>query len=164
MRLTMVVAIGQHGEMGLNNALPWSLPSDLRHFKETTLEGVLIMGRKTFESLPGLLPKRQHIVLSRQKDLDLGPKVSIAHSLHCLEELLEERYSGHQGFVIGGSEVFTLLAPFTDKAYISHVEAAPQADVYFPLELIEQFSLKTSLSVTADLKDQYKYSLCCYEI
>ena len=164
MKLTMVVAIGQNGEMGLKNTLPWSMPSDLKHFKQTTLGGVLIMGRKTFESLPGILPGRDHIVLSRQKDLVLGPQVCIAHSLRSLENLLETKYQGKKGFVIGGAEIFSLLAPFTDKAYISHIQASPHADVFFPIELLSKFSTKESLPIQYDKADDYEYSLCCYQM
>lgn len=124
-----VVAVGKNNELGKNNKLPWHLPNDLQHFKEVTDGMPMIMGRETFESLPGVLPGRDHIVLTRNAEYDVKhPRVMVVNDVDRLIEMLdpEKDYS-----VIGGRQIFNLLMPYTDRIYLTRIDLAFDADTYF---------------------------------
>src|SRR5947209_1792822 len=109
-RITLVVARAQNGIIGSDGRLPWHLPADLRRFKALTMGTAMVMGRKTFESLPGLLPGRRHIVLTRDHNWH-AEGADIAHDV---DEALELA-GGEAVSVIGGAEVFALFMPSADR-------------------------------------------------
>lgn len=166
MDLALVAAVGPMGEMGYQNDLPWRLPSDLKHFKRLTKNGVMIMGRKTFESLPGLLPGRVHIVLSRSapKQQSQPDQVHYVESIEALRHLLEHQYQDKKAFVIGGSEIYKALMPYVTQAYISHVQCDCQADTFFPLSLLSNFPNKTAYPHQIAQNDQYQYEVLLYQL
>lgn len=127
--VSLVLACGKSGQIGINNTLPWSLPEDLRHFKELTLGHAVIQGRKTFESIGKPLPGRQNIVISSQ--LHYLPGVTIARSL---AEALEKVEQGRKAYVIGGVGVWMEALPIADSVIISEVEYDGEADVCLPPE------------------------------
>lgn len=129
MTLTMIAAIGQNRELGKNNDLIWHLPSDLKFFKEQTKEHSIVMGRKTFESLPGLLPKRHHIVISRcNPTVDDGVEVfdSIKTFIDAYKDVDEEI------FVIGGAQIYKEMLPYANRLLLTEIEKDYDADVFFP--------------------------------
>ncbi len=126
-RVEIVVARADNGVIGKDGALPWHLPADLRRFKITTMGAPMIMGRKTFESLPGLLPGREHIVLTRDSEWR-GEGARIAHSL---DEALALA-AGDRVSVIGGEEIFRMFLPVTDRIHLTEVHASPDGDTFFP--------------------------------
>lgn len=128
MTLSIIAAVGKNGELGLNNNLIWKIPGDMKFFKEQTLGHTIIMGRKTFESLPRLLPKRKHLVLSHT-DIDI-PKVEVYHSIP--EFLNDYKDSEEEIFNIGGASIYKALLEYTDKIYLTEIEASSNADAYFP--------------------------------
>src|SRR5579884_4061236 len=108
--ITLVVARALNGVIGREGKLPWHLPADLKRFKKLTIGSVLVMGRKTFESLPGLLPGRRHIVLTRDPHWN-SDGAEVAHSLdEALHRARDERIS-----VIGGADIFDLFLPFANR-------------------------------------------------
>src|SRR4051794_41565799 len=108
-RITVVVARAQNGVIGREGKLPWYLPADLKRFKSLPMGSAMVMGRKTFESLPGLLPGRRHIVLTRDRGWDAdGAEVG-----HSVDEVLQLA-DGERVSVIGGAEIFGLLLPIAD--------------------------------------------------
>ena len=115
-RITLVVARAQNGVIGRGGKLPWHLPADLKRFKALTMGSVMVMGRKTFDSLPGLLPGRRHVVLTR--DPNWSPEgAEIARSVdEALELARGERVS-----VIGGAEIFGLFLPLADRIELTEV-------------------------------------------
>jgi dihydrofolate reductase len=123
----LVVAVAENGVIGAEGAMPWHLPADLRHFKALTTDKPMIMGRKTFESLPGLLPGRRHIVLTR----DAGWQEEGAEVVHSVEAALHLANAPHVA-VIGGAEVFALFLPLADRIEWTEVHAEPAGDVFFP--------------------------------
>ena len=126
---SFVVAIGKNNEMGVNNHLPWHLPSDIKFFRDITWNHPMIMGRKTFESLPKVLPNRHHIVLTRDASYKFDhPQVTIVYSL---DELLSITPPGKEYSVIGGSQIFELLLPYTDRIYLTTIDKSFEADTYF---------------------------------
>jgi len=116
--LTIVVARAQNGVIGRDGRLPWHLPADLKRFKALTMGSAMVMGRKTFESLPGVLPGRRHIVLTRDRGWS-APGTEVAHSL---EEALSMA-DGQELSVIGGAELFRLFLPLADRIELTEVLA-----------------------------------------
>ena len=115
-RITLVVARAQNGVIGRGGKLPWHLPADLKRFKALTMGSVMVMGRKTFDSLPGLLPGRRHVVLTRARNWSAGG-AEIARSVdEALELARGERIS-----VIGGAEIFDLFLPLADRIELTEV-------------------------------------------
>ena len=123
----LVVAVADNGVIGAEGTMPWHLPADLRHFKAKTMGQPMVMGRKTFESLPGLLPGRRHIVLTR----DEGWAEDGAEVAHSVEEALRLANAPHVA-VIGGAEVFALFLPLADRIELTQVHAAPDGDTMMP--------------------------------
>jgi dihydrofolate reductase len=123
----MVVAVAANGVIGREGALPWHLPADLRHFKALTTGKPMIMGRKTFESLPGLLPGRRHIVLTRDPDwTEDGAEVARSP-----EEAIALANAPHIA-VIGGAEIYRQFLPHADRIEWTEVQAEPAGDTCFP--------------------------------
>lgn len=114
--VTIVVARAQNGVIGRNGALPWHIPADLKRFKQLTMGSAMIMGRKTFESLPGLLPGRRHIVLTRDRDWAAAG----AEVVHSVEEALKTA-ADQPVAVIGGAEIFELFLPCTKRIELTEV-------------------------------------------
>ncbi len=128
--VALIAAVGRNGEIGRDNALLWRLPEDMAYFKQTTLGRPVIMGRKTWESLPERfrpLPGRLNVVVSRNRDY-AAPGATLCHSL---EEALAAAGSG-EVFVMGGAELYTLALPRAHRLYLTRVEDAPAADAFFP--------------------------------
>ena len=119
--LTLIVARADNGVIGRDGKLPWHLPADLKRFKVLTMGKPMIMGRKTFESLPGLLPGRRHIVLTRGDWSAAGAEVA-----HDIESALV--LAGDEAFVIGGAEIFALFEPYADRWELTEVHEAAAGD------------------------------------
>ncbi|MBF7095938.1 dihydrofolate reductase [Alkalibacter mobilis] len=127
--ISFVLAVGKNNEMGVDNKLPWHLPSDLKYFRKLTEGKPMIMGRETFESLPGILPGRLHIVLTRDPDYSVeSPQVTIVNSL---DELLAMLSPGQDYNVIGGKMIFDLLLSYADRIYLTKIDSTFNADTYF---------------------------------
>ena len=136
-QITMIAAIGKNRELGKNNQLIWQLKKDLAFFKEQTIKKPVVMGIKTLESLPKLLPERKHIVLTR-RNLHLQEEIVIVHSK---EELLEYMNQHPEEYmVIGGASIYSQMLENSDKLILTEVEAEDKdADVYFPEFLKEDW-------------------------
>ena len=129
MSFSIIAAIGKNNELGKDNNLIWHLPNDLKFFKETTTGKTIIMGRRTFESLPKMLPGRRHIVLSKSDDFN--DEVLVFHNLEDLLKYFED--SKEELFVIGGASIYKSFLDYADKLYLTEIEAScKEADAYFP--------------------------------
>jgi dihydrofolate reductase len=123
--ITIVVARAQNGVIGRDGRLPWHISADLKRFKALTMGSVMVMGRKTFESLPGLLPGRRHIVLTRDRDWS-AEGAEVAHSV---EQALE--LAGMEPVsVIGGADLFRLFVPLADRIELTEVVAEVPGDTF----------------------------------
>jgi dihydrofolate reductase len=123
----LVVAVASNGVIGHDGAMPWHLPVDLRHFKAQTTGKPMVMGRKTFESLPGLLPGRRHIVLTR----DTGWTEEGAEVAHSVEQAVHLANAPHVA-VVGGAEIYRLFLPMAHRIEWTEIHAAPEGDTRFP--------------------------------
>lgn len=154
MKLSIIAAIGQNNELGINNQLIWHLKKDMKFFKETTINNKIVMGRKTFESLPKLLVNREHIILTKQ-NINL-PNVKIFHDissfLKAYENLDEEIFN------IGGQSIYKELLEYADKLYLTEIEATSKADAYFPIFDKNDFE-KEILSENEEDGIKYKHVL-----
>ena len=135
--LSLIVATTRDGVIGKEGKLIWRIPTDLKYFKKKTMGKKMIMGRKTFESLPGLLPGREHIVLTRRKDFEVPEGVKLIHDFKEVDIYLN---SDEEVFLIGGGEIFTHFLPLCSKLYITWVKKDFEGDTYFPVEEIEKFT------------------------
>ncbi|HYJ51605.1 MAG TPA: dihydrofolate reductase [Allosphingosinicella sp.] len=123
----MVVARADNGVIGKDGGLPWHLSEDLKHFKRVTMGSAMIMGRRTFESLPGLLPGRRHIVLTRDQDWRAqGAEIALSGE-EALALAGEERVS-----IIGGAGIFASFEPLADAIELTEVHGAPDGDTFLP--------------------------------
>jgi dihydrofolate reductase len=122
--ITLVVARAINGVIGRDNRLPWHIPGDLKRFKALTMGSVMVMGRKTFESLPGVLPGRRHIVLTRDPDWR-AEGTEVAHDAAAALALAGDEPVS----VIGGAAVFDLFEPIADRIELTEVIAEVPGDV-----------------------------------
>ncbi len=126
-RITLVVARAANGVIGRDGTLPWRIPADLKRFKAITMGSAMIMGRRTFDSLPGILPGRRHVVLTRDRSWS-APGAEVAHSV---EKALALTGDGPVS-VIGGAEVFALFLPLADRIELTEVLDDIEGDTVMP--------------------------------
>lgn len=128
----MIVAVDKNWAIGLGNKLLVSIPQDMKFFRETTKGKVVAMGRKTLESFPGGQPlkNRVNVVMTTDKSYDTNGIVLV----HSLDEMLDElkKYPSEDIYVIGGETIYRQLLPYCDRAYITRIDHAYDADTYFP--------------------------------
>ena len=128
--LSIIVAKAKNNIIGKDNTMLWKLPDDLKRFKEMTEGKTIIMGRKTFESLGGILPNRKHIILSRNPDFNIDSDyVKVVHSILELQEFMDDE---EEHFVIGGAIIYNLLMPYCKKMYVTQLEKDFEGDAIFP--------------------------------
>ena len=125
--ISLIVARAQNGVIGRDGGLPWHLPADLKRFKALTMGSVMVMGRKTFESLPGVLPGRRHVVITR----DRSWQAEGAEVAHDVEEALRVA-AAEPVSVIGGAEIFRLFVPLADRIELTEVLADVDGDTLLP--------------------------------
>jgi len=125
--IVLVVARADTGVIGKDGRLPWHLPADLKHFKAVTMGIPMVMGRKTFESLPGLLPGRRHIVLTRDRNW-CAQGVEIAHSPEAALQLADAQTVS----IIGGAEIFRMFEPMADRIELTEVHIEAEGETVMP--------------------------------
>lgn len=127
MTITVLAAVGANLAIGHAGSMPWHLPQDLAHFKATTMGHVMVMGRKTYDSIGRALPGRRTIVITRQQGWH-APSVEVAHSLPEALALAGPA----DVFVVGGSDVYRQALPFADQMLLTEIEQSPVGDAFFP--------------------------------
>lgn len=157
-RITLIAAIARNGVIGQNNRLPWHLPADLKRFKRQTMGKPMIMGRKTWESLPGLLPHRTHIVLTRDRGY-LAEGAIVARSL---DEALALA-GGDEINIIGGAHLYRAALPLADLMLITEIDVDFDGDILFP-DYDRMLWKEVSREAHApDQSNQYPYSFVTLE-
>jgi dihydrofolate reductase len=126
--ITLVAAMGRNRVIGLDGDMPWHFSEDLAHFKRTTMGGVMIMGRKTFDSIGRPLPGRRSIVITRSPEW-AHDGVEVVHSL---EEALALAGTSAPVFVVGGGEIYAQSLALADRLVLTEIDDAPVGDTYFP--------------------------------
>ena len=161
MEVSIIVAIADGNAIGSKGGLLCHLPADMRHFKETTIGHTVIMGRRTYDSLPkGALPDRRNIVVSRNPGFAAG-RVEVAHSF---EEALSMAAGDGEVFVIGGAHIYKEALPFANRLYLTVIEASfADADTFFPAFDRREWREVTSESHEADGRNPYPYRFILLE-
>lgn len=158
--LFAIVAVDLAGGIGKDNQMPWHISEDLRHFKALTLNHYIIMGRKTWESLPTKpLPERKHILLTSQP-IELNNVFSFASVesvLHFIIEHPEELF-----FVVGGESIYKQFLPYCSKLYLTRVFTMVEADTFFPPVFIN-FKLRELSHFNYDGKANVYFRFCLYQ-
>ena len=161
MTISMVVATGRNNEIGKNGGLLCHLPADLKHFKEITSGHTVIMGRKTFQSLPkGTLPNRRNIVISRNAGLTIEEAEVYPSLDYAFIKLIDE----NEVFIIGGAQIYEQALPIADKIYLTKIHADfPEADAFFPKIDFSVWRETSRETFPADEKNPYSFSFIEYE-
>ena len=158
--LTLIAAAAERNELGKDNDLVWHLPLDFKRFKKLTSGHCIIMGRKTFESLPGILPKRKHIVITRQTNYKAEGVVVVSS----LEDAIELAKSEDESpFIIGGGEIYKQSIGLADAIELTRVHTNVDADTFFP-EIDEQKWILTNEEIIKkDDKHKFDFSFLTYK-
>ena len=128
MKLSAIVAVSNNMAIGVDNDLPWHMPADLGHFKQSTMGCPVIMGRKTYDSIGRPLPGRKNVVLTRSENLSLDGCIIVNN----LEEALLQVKDASEVFIIGGQQLYQQALPIAKRLYLTHINAQFEGDTFFP--------------------------------
>lgn len=154
---SLIVAIADNNVIGKDNKLIWHLSNDLKRFKSITSGKTMLMGRKTFESLPGVLPNRKHIILTRDKNFTVdSDQVTVIHDLDSF--INEHKDSDDEIFVIGGAEIYKQLLPHCKKIHLTRIYESFDGDTYFPEINFDDYTVTNAPEKITDEKNGLVYS------
>ena len=159
--LTIIVAAGTNNTIGKDNKLIWHLPNDLKRFKRLTSGHNIIMGRKTFDSFPGLLPKRKHIIITRKKENKNRENVIYVNSM---EEAIRVSAEDPNPFVIGGGEIYKIAMDCSSRIELTRVNHQFEGDTYFPEINSENWNKISDEFNDKDEKHKFSFNYETYEI
>lgn len=136
MKISMIAAMANNRVIGANNAMPWHLPADLKHFKRITLGKPIIMGRKTYQSIGKALPGRLNIVISSDVNFTL-PDATVVNSCEQAIQIANEHFSAQpederEVMIIGGGSIYLHFLGLCDRLYLTQIDLAVEGDTYFP--------------------------------
>lgn len=155
--ISIIACVGKNLELGKNNDLIWHLPNDLKYFRKVTNGKTVIMGRRTFDSLPGILPKRRNIVLQMQDE----EKIDGVEIYNDIESILDTVKDEDEAFIIGGASIYKQFLEYADKLYLTEVESeCPDAQVFFPKLNKKLYNRKV---VGSNEDNHIKYNFVVYE-
>lgn len=157
--ISLIWAMSENRVIGLDNRLPWYLPADLQHFKRLTLGKPIVMGRRTWESLPGLLPGRVHVVLTR----DASYRAEGCTLARSLEEALTKTKDVAEVMIVGGATLYQAALPLADRLYLTLVHAEFAGDAFFPEFDLSQWCEVEREDHAADVRNTFPYSFITLE-
>lgn len=157
MNISIIVAVAKNNVIGKNNSLIWHLPADLRFFKTKTTGHVIVMGRKTFESIGGgkPLPNRTTVIITRNLHYVAPQGVYIVHSL---ADAYKKFASETEIFICGGAQIYKEALETANHMYITRIHASFEGDTFFPEFQKSQWKLESSEEYVCDEKNAYNYS------
>ena len=154
--LSIIVAKASNDVIGSDNKLLWHISEDLKRFKEITSGHTIIMGRKTFESLPKVLPNRHHIIITRDKNFKVdSSQVEVINDINSIVDRFEN--SDEEVFVIGGGEIYKALLPKCKKLYLTRVYEDFIGDTKFPEINLEQWSIEYKSDILINESNNLKF-------
>lgn len=157
MKISIIVAVADNGVIGSDNQLIWHLSDDLKNFKKITSGHIIIMGRKTYESIGRPLPNRTNIILSRIKNYDVEGCI-VFHSLD--EALTFSRERGEEEvFIIGGEAVYNAAYEIADKLYLTKVHASPEGDAFFKQIRFEHWNQISKVYIPKNDQNDFEYEM-----
>lgn len=159
--ISLLFAMDQNRGIGYKNDLPWRLPRDLRFFKEKTTGQIIVMGRKTLDSMNGALPNRTNVVLTRDEAFQ-ADSVTVLHDVADINELAD-KHSEKEIFVIGGSEIFSQTLEIADRIYMTYIEESFPADTHFPDFSLDEWQEISREKGIKDERNPYDYYFIQYD-
>jgi dihydrofolate reductase len=159
--ISLLFAMDQNRGIGFNNDLPWRLPRDLRFFKEKTTNQIIVMGRKTLDSMNGALPNRTNVVLTRDKSFQ-SDQVLVLHNIKEIETLAD-KHPNQEIFVIGGSDIFEQTVKIADRIYMTYIDESFPADTFFPAISMEEWQETARKKGEKDERNPYDYYFIQYD-
>lgn len=159
MTISMIAACAENRAIGKDNGLMWHMPEDLKFFKRKTKGHHVIMGRRTFESFEGTLPKRTNIIITRRKDYS-APDCLVVHSL---EEALNSVKEDEEPFIVGGEQIYRMGMDVADRLYITWIHERFDGDAHFPEIDPEIWEVTEREDRDPDEKHEFPYSFVTYE-
>lgn len=154
--ISLIVATAQNNVIGGDNKLLWHISEDLKRFKQITSGNTIIMGRKTFESLPGVLPNRKHIIITRDKTYSVdNPAVEVIHNINDIINSFKN--SPVEVFIIGGGEIYNQFINSVDKIYLTKVLKDFEGDTTFPEIYSNEWTVTFESEVFTDPKNNINY-------
>jgi dihydrofolate reductase len=157
--ISFIWAMDENQVIGKNNQLPWHLPEDLKFFKRVTMGHPVAMGRKTHESIGRILPGRENIVITRNRDFTCEGCTVI----YSIEEFISYcKEKKEEVFVIGGAEIFHELIPIVDRLYLTMIYEKFDGDTFFPIFSLEEFEIVSQEPGIRDEKNPYDYDFFIY--
>ncbi|MFG6319342.1 MAG: dihydrofolate reductase [Clostridia bacterium] len=159
--LSLIVAVAKNNVIGKDNTLIWHLPDDLKRFKQLTSGKTIIMGRKTFESLGRILPKRKHIVLCKSRNLQIDDeRVEVISDISELDKYIQDE---EENFVIGGATIYSLLLDKVNRMYITRINEDFDGDAYFPQFDEKEWKVVEKIKGVYNEENPYDYDYITYE-
>jgi len=158
--ISIIVAVAQNDAIGKNNDLLWHIPADMKRFKKLTLGHTLIMGKRTYQSLPVKpLSNRQSIVITDDPDDHFEGCIMVSS----IEESLKLCDPSQETFIIGGASVYRQFLPLTDRLYLTKVHQDFEGDVFFPVINYNNWKLVSEENFPRDEKNDFTYSFLIYD-
>jgi dihydrofolate reductase len=148
--IKIIVALGENNEIGLNGKMPWHLPEDLKRFKKLTLNNVVVMGRKTYESIQKPLKNRINIVLSRNEIKDEN-----ILWYDNIENVIND-FKDKEIFVIGGAQIYEQTLDLVDNLYLTKIHSNFECDTFFPKIDYKQWKLDSSETINGEISFTYE--------
>ena len=168
MKVIAIAAVGKNGVIGKGSELPWNIPEDMKFFRDSTRGQVVIMGRKTYDSLGKALPARRNAVITRNASWsvpDAEVYADLPSALRALEPVA--RLENKDLFIIGGAEIYSLSLPFLDEVWLTEIETDFDGDVFFPLfregRFVASGFARTSVRDQSDPASPFRYRFCVYQ-
>jgi dihydrofolate reductase len=164
-KISIIAAVARNRVIGLANRMPWSLPADLQHFKKLTTNNVVVMGRKTLESIGTPLPERVNVVFSRSDVSEDVLRVSDIDDFFLLLErkIITGEWMEKEIFIIGGATLFELFLPYAWKLYLTRINENFPGDTYFPLYEEDEWLFISSEKGPKDEDNPYDYDFLLYQ-
>lgn len=159
MKIKIIAAVAQNNAIGKDNKLLWKLSGDMKMFKELTSNNIVIMGRKTFDSLGKALPNRINMVITRNKYFYCEDVICVGNINKAIE--LAREY-GKDAFIIGGGEIYSQALVYADEMIITKVDCVLDADTFFPIIDDTKWKIASSVSHAKDEKNEYDFDVVHY--
>jgi dihydrofolate reductase len=163
--IALIVAVAENGVIGRNGRMPWRIPSEWQHFKKTTIDKPVIMGRKTFDSLKNPLEGRDDIVMTHNREYAPVGAIaveSVEQALKVAQDCAEAR-SAHEIMVIGGAAIYKEMLPQAGRLYLTRVHAEPEGDVHVPEIDLGEWTETSRSYHPREEGDEHDYTIFVYE-
>ncbi len=165
LQISIIAAIDKNRLIGNGPHIPWRLPADLQHFRDMTIGKPVVMGRKTFETLPRPLAKRQNIILTRNQDYEAPKGCIVVHSVEDVIKTTETLSENDRSelMICGGAPIYAAFLPHATRFYLTQIHATFEGDVYFPDFDWNEWEETKRIDCEADKKNPYPYSFLFLE-